>query len=173
VQAITKKAPPRRGPPPGMKAGAEERTRTFMGLPPLAPEASASANSATSAMSARQEPRSIASAPTRARRSERDLFGDRLRAIARRKDSFDERGTPVAALPSRPHIKRHGRAHAERTIQREPRKLLRDVDLANVDAQVDRLQCGTIGCRSFCDQLTAARGCISQLEENTERRSLT
>ena len=29
--------------------GAEERTRTFMGLPPLAPEASASANSATSA----------------------------------------------------------------------------------------------------------------------------
>jgi hypothetical protein len=36
--------------------GAEERTRTFMGLRPLAPEASASANSATSAQWALETP---------------------------------------------------------------------------------------------------------------------
>ena len=47
----------------GESSGAEERTRTFMGLRPLAPEASASANSATSAQWARETPELKPDAP--------------------------------------------------------------------------------------------------------------
>ena len=67
------------------KSGAEERTRTSMGLPPLAPEASASANSATSASVTRAGTSKYSIRPVRASaviRSRRGIMKRRVIQVA-------------------------------------------------------------------------------------------